>query len=116
MLWIDYFFKLMLADTDRRLNSTSNKTNRSKTSLFIKKLLHLKKWVNLFLGHTVCIYMNVLKCSLCIKIVYNIILKMIMLCNKFLYCIFKILFIMYIIMRNIYIYISYGPKILRLIG
>ena len=48
MLWTDSVFSLMLADTDRKLNSTSNKTKRSKISLFIKKLLHFKKWVNLF--------------------------------------------------------------------
>ena len=53
MLRSDSVFSLMFGDTDRQLNSTSNKTNRSEISLFIKKLLHLEKRVNLFLGHTV---------------------------------------------------------------
>ena len=37
----------MLAETDRQLNSTSNKTNGSKISQFIKNLLHLQKWVHI---------------------------------------------------------------------
>ena len=50
----------MLKDTDRQLKYTSNKTNRSKISPFIK-LLHLKKWINLFLGNTAYIYIYALK-------------------------------------------------------
>ena len=54
MLWSDSVFSLMLAEIVRQFNSTSNKTNRSKLSLSIKKLFYFEKWVNLFLDQTVC--------------------------------------------------------------
>ena len=54
-------FSLMLADIDRQLNYTSNKTKRSKISLFIKKLLHFKKWINFFFG-SYCIFYIICYC------------------------------------------------------
>ena len=66
MLWIDSVFSLILADTARGLNSPYNKINRSKISLFIKKLLHFTKWVNLCLGHTVFVIVS------CENICFNV--------------------------------------------